>query len=259
MSLTTTDETVVPALPCVSLDETLDFYRTLGFEVTYQQKRPYVYGAVRRGGIELHFGAAPKGLDPKQESTGCLVMVTEVAPYHVVFTDALRAKYGKVPASGIPRLTRFRTGQSRFTVVDLSGNVVIYIQRGEPEHLEYGGSKQLSGLAKALDNARIFREFKNDDNAAAKILDVALVRFRSDAPVVDYVRALAARAELAIALGDVERAQTIRNELESIDLSDEDRERFSHELSAADDLEGWLNEQDKSFSSPARKWPRALR
>jgi hypothetical protein len=31
----------------------------------------------------------------------------------------------------------------------------------------------------------MFREFKNDDNAAAKILDVALVRYRSDAPVVD--------------------------------------------------------------------------
>jgi hypothetical protein len=94
--------------------------------VTYQQKRPYA--AVRRGGIELHFGAAPKWLDPKEESTGCLVMVTEVAPYHRVFTDALRSKYGKVPASGIPRLTRFRTGQSRFTVVDPSGNAVIYIQ-----------------------------------------------------------------------------------------------------------------------------------
>ena len=130
-------------------------------------------------------------------------------------------------------------------MVDPSGNAIIYIQRDEPEHLEYGGSKELSGLAKALDNARIFREFKNDDNAAAKILDFALVRYRSDAPVVDYVRVLAARAELAITLGDVERAQTIRNELESVHLSDEDRERFSHELHAADDLELWLNEREK--------------
>lgn len=118
MSMAASDESVIPLLPCFSLDETLDFYRALGFEVTYQQKKPYVYGAVRRGGIELNFVAAPKGLDPKEESTGCMVMVSEVAPYHGVFTDALRAKYGKVPASGLPRLTRFRTGQSRFSVVD---------------------------------------------------------------------------------------------------------------------------------------------
>jgi hypothetical protein len=31
------DETLIPLLPCVSLDEVLDFYQTLGFEVTYQQ------------------------------------------------------------------------------------------------------------------------------------------------------------------------------------------------------------------------------
>jgi hypothetical protein len=38
-----------PLFPCVSLDETLAFYRALGFEVTHEQSDPYVYGAVRRG------------------------------------------------------------------------------------------------------------------------------------------------------------------------------------------------------------------
>ena len=46
---------VVPVLPCESLDESLTFYRALGFEVTYEQTTPYVYGAVRWGGVDLNF------------------------------------------------------------------------------------------------------------------------------------------------------------------------------------------------------------
>jgi catechol 2,3-dioxygenase-like lactoylglutathione lyase family enzyme len=48
-------ETMIPLLPCKALEETLDYYRALGFEVTYQQKDPYLYGAVQRGAIQLHF------------------------------------------------------------------------------------------------------------------------------------------------------------------------------------------------------------
>jgi hypothetical protein len=33
-------ETTIPLFPCVSLDEMLDFYQTLGFEVAFQQKEP---------------------------------------------------------------------------------------------------------------------------------------------------------------------------------------------------------------------------
>src|SRR5262249_7321426 len=55
------EERTIPALPCISLTEALDFYGLLGFEVTYQQKSPNPYGVIRRGGCELHlFGL--KGL-----------------------------------------------------------------------------------------------------------------------------------------------------------------------------------------------------
>lgn len=50
-------------------------------------------------------------------------------------------------------------------------------------------------------------------------------------------RALAARTELAVALGEAERALALRAELKQIPLSDEQRERFRDELHAADDLE----------------------
>ena len=54
------DETTIPLHPCVSLDETLTFYLTLGSEVTHEQTTSYMDGAVQRGGVMLHFHR-PKG------------------------------------------------------------------------------------------------------------------------------------------------------------------------------------------------------
>jgi hypothetical protein len=231
-----TEETTVPCLPCVSLNEALEFYRVLGFEVMYQQKSPNEYAVVRRGGFELHFFAL-RGLNPKEAFSTCLVIVAEVEPLHQAFADALRKTYGKLPVAGLPRITRMKKGQGRFTVVDPSGNSVIYIKRTEKD-AEEGQSEQgeRSPLVRALDNAARLRDAKGDDKAAAKVLDVALARNEAASPI-DRARALAARAELAVALGDAERAQAVRAELQQISLSDEDRERYRHELQATDDLE----------------------
>jgi hypothetical protein len=43
-------ERTIPILPCRSIDENLDFYRALGFEVTFQQTRPNPYAVVARCG-----------------------------------------------------------------------------------------------------------------------------------------------------------------------------------------------------------------
>jgi hypothetical protein len=68
---------------------------------------------------------------------------------------------------------------------------------------------------------------KEDDKAAAKVLDVALARYPA-APALDRARALAARAELALAMGEADRVQTLRAELQQIPLTEEDRRRFPH-------------------------------
>ncbi|GAB3932886.1 hypothetical protein GCM10027614_02860 [Micromonospora vulcania] len=94
---------MVPLLHCVSPEETLTFWRALGFAVTYEQTRPYVYLAFQWSGLHLHYGRAPRGLDPSAETTGgCLVMVDAVAPYHATFTEAMRRAYGKVLVKGCP-------------------------------------------------------------------------------------------------------------------------------------------------------------
>jgi hypothetical protein len=112
-------------------------------------------------------------MDPANEDGGAaIVHVDAVAPYHAAFVAAMRAVHGRVLTKGLPRITRLRPGASRFTLYDPSGNSVIVVQRDESPELEYGRSSALAGLAKARDNARIYSEFKNDDQAAFRHLKV---------------------------------------------------------------------------------------
>jgi hypothetical protein len=230
------EERTIPALPCVELEAAFDFYKLLGFAVTYRQKSPNPYGVIRRGAVELHlFGL--KGLKAEEGYSTCIVVAEEVEPLHRAFGDALRRGYGKLPIAGFPRITRFKPGQGRFTVTDPSGNSVIFVKRSAHEA---GGSREnLTGLAKAVETAGKLRDESGDDEAAAKVLDVALGRYE-DAPAADLARALAARAELAVALGDTGRLREVRAELEKVRLPEGERERLRGELQAAEELQRHL-------------------
>jgi catechol 2,3-dioxygenase-like lactoylglutathione lyase family enzyme len=233
------NETMVPLMPCASVEETLAFYEALGFVATYKQSKPYVYLALEWSGVHLHFGPAPKGLDPaREESGGCLVMVDAVAPYHAAFVAAMRRAHGKVLSSGLPRITRYRPGASRFTLIDPSGNSIIFIQRDEPAELEYGGSKKLAGLAKVLDNARILREFKNDDLQAFRALKSGVRRHGADAPVAELGIALCHLIDLATVLG--ESTDPWATDLRGLELSPSDRQRIESELGHLAGLQEWL-------------------
>jgi hypothetical protein len=215
----------VPILPCISLDETLTFYRSLGFGVTYQQTRPYVYAATRRGDVHLHFVGIAK-LQPSQNYGACLVVVAELDTLHATFRDSLTALYGKVPLKGFPRITRYRSGASRFTVVDVAGNSVVWVKRDAPESHD---TPSTTPLGKALAQARRLRDSKNDDVMAAKLLDVAL-RKHVDATAFDRALALAVRVEIATAQDDQPSAAAARAELETLPLNEDERERVRAEL-----------------------------
>ncbi|WP_040808883.1 glyoxalase [Nocardia concava] len=225
----------IPVLWGGDLPETLDFYRTLGYKVTYEMTRPYIYGMVERAGFQLHFGPTPKGMTSGEEAhISCLVIVEEVEAWHAEFKAALRARYGRVPAKGAPRITRFRPGQTRFTVVDPVGNTVIYVQPDEPDP-EYGGSKQLEGLARVLDNARIYRDSKLDDATATRVLETGLRRFAATAPLLDQARALAMLAEIAAVAGDSDRVTELRARIEALGLTADDRAALEEDLRAVTD------------------------
>jgi hypothetical protein len=233
-------ETTIPLLPCASLETTLIFYRALGFEVTYEQAEPYVYGAVRRGGIDLHFHHSGRPEWKDKPGGTCLVMVPDVGAYHRTFGDGLRARYGRVPTAGHPRITRLRKGQTRFTVFDPTGNSLTFIQQDEPEidYTKYDAAR--SRLGQVLDKGAFLRDTYLDDRAAASVLDKALAGGAAGEPV-ERALALAARAELAVAMGDEGRGREVRAELAGITLGDEDRERHRDDLRAADELEKWIH------------------
>lgn len=235
-------DTAVPLLWSGDLPSTLEFYRALGYTVTAEQTRPYVYGAVEHHGCAVHFTPAPPGVELPTEHAGALVMVDDVAARHAEYTAALRTHYGKVPSKGCPRITRFRPGQSRFSLVDPVGNTILVIQRDEPTDIEHGGSRALEGLARVLDNARILRDFKTDDRAATRAIEAGLHRFGATAPALDRARAYAALAELAVAADDPDRLAHWKSELDTVELTAEQRTAIAADASEL--LTAWLTATD---------------
>lgn len=230
-------EQVIPLLYCKSLDATLAFYQALGFEVTYRQDWPYPYAAVQRGDITLHFAKRAK-------PSACLIFVSDVHPLHQSFADGLRGHYGQVPTAGQPRITRLRPEQTRFSLFDPSGNSLMYINQDEPEP-DYGAASDSqsadsqSALMQALENAIFLRDTYTDDKGAARVLDLVLKRNPS-ADGIERARVLAARAELAVAMGDLALADTLQAELQQMALSESDRARHADELNAAARLAQWI-------------------
>ena len=186
----------IPLLPCRALDDVLPFYQKLGFEVIQRQERPNPYAATHWRGSDVHFfGLAAH--DAARAYGMCLLIVPEVEQLHAHFSQAIRALLGKVPARGLPRITRMRPGQTRFTVVDPAGNSVLYIRRGEKDPHEETKRLQngLSPLGKALRAAEVLSDYKNDDVTAAKVLQAALVK-HADADPQEVTLAKSRLAEL---------------------------------------------------------------
>jgi hypothetical protein len=208
--------TTIPCLPCESLDELLTFWQTLGFTVTYRQKAPNAYGVIENGDIAFHFFGL-KQLAPESNFSTCLVIVPDVETLHSNYAVRLREKLGRFPAKGFPRLSRMRPGQSRFTVTDVAGNSVIFIKRGG-EDASATAPKSHRGqtaLQKAVGLAERLRDFKNDDDMAAKVLDDALLR-NPDASVDDRSAALEVRLEIARVTQEIARISALEREIEQL-------------------------------------------
>jgi hypothetical protein len=221
----------VPVLFAASLDETLDFWEALGYEKSYYQKSPYGYGVMSRGEYGLHF-IQQKWLKPKENPYGCLVMVTDVEAVHQNFSNALKGKLGRVPNKGLPRITRIRPGQTRFTVTDPSGNWVTFIKFGDEDEEIAVNSEQRgeqSPLEFAISRATRFREFKLDLSGAAKILDVALERYPDEATLL-IARALLLRADIAVDMEETATASASLQKLRELSLSEEERASIESEL-----------------------------
>ena len=241
---------MVPMLPCRDLDEMAAFWTALGLTVSYRQVRPNPYLALRRNAIDLHYYGMD-GVDPEQSHSTCAIVVDDTAPLYDLFVAGLRDRFGRVPITGIPRITRPRqrannAGLSGFSLVDPAGNWIRVSRRpndqqqprsvnDRTEWVSAGGGP----LARALENAVVLADSHGDVVRAHRTLTGAIAR-QPEVPVADRAAAWAYVAELRLRLGDAGSAQEAIDQLTALarqtNLTPSDREAVKRAIREVGEL-----------------------
>lgn len=239
MSTTAPITVTIPVFPCKAIDEQLDFYKALGFEVTYQQSKPNLYACVRHSFTELHFFVL-KSLNPAEPYSMCYISVPNVDELYQQLIDSLKKTYGKTPTKGLPRISKVNnlTEDRRFNIVDPAGNRLMIGQRHTASALqeEYVVYNPDSNFAQVYKSAYRLAYAKEDPQAAARILDIA---FAKKEPVTTVLRlnALVLRADVAIEMDDLSLAQLYLAEARQLSLTEEDHQEAATALLRAEELE----------------------
>src|SRR5690242_16644127 len=229
-------ERMYPILPCPDLDEAIGFYEALGFRRTYRQLRPNPAAVVERDDMAIHLGAID-GFDPTQSYASVIIVVPDPDALYASFAAGLREAYGKLPVAGIPRMVRPRRRWGTvygFSVVDAGGNWLRFSKLGETED---DVEEAEPGLERQLDVAARLADARGDDAGAMATLDRAIARY-PDAPAIDRARALLYRADVAVRLGQPERAAASLNEALAVELDDAEREAIADEVAHVATLVG---------------------
>lgn len=234
---------MIPLLPCGDIDTMADFWTGLGLRVTYRQRRPNPFVALELGGIALQYYVMPEW-DPEQSHSSCVVAVTDTEPLYDLFAASLRERFGKLPVSGFPRVTRPRSranngGLSGFSLIDPAGNWVRVTRVPTPDAgpvapdgdvTEWTGTPGAGPVTRALDAAVVQADSHGDTVQARRILEGALRRASGaggpSLPVAELAPALAYLVELCVRTGDEEAARSAHArlaELAAADLTPGDR------------------------------------
>jgi hypothetical protein len=114
---------IKPILPCPSIKEQVSFYESLGFETIQIYTRPHPYAVVRYGSLELHFYVTKRIL-PHENPQMCYIEVDDVNRVYEGFAAGLKQRLGKIPRSGIPRISKLKNlaEDRRFMLTDVGGN-----------------------------------------------------------------------------------------------------------------------------------------
>jgi hypothetical protein len=231
---------MIPILPCRSIDDQISFYESLGFEVTYRQKSPNVFAAIRRGAIELQFFTL-KGYEPANSYSTCYVMVSDVDGLYADFRAGLKQSLGRIPTRGMPRIGAIGDmsyGVRQFLLTDPGGNIV---RIGQP--LEQADAvvpdEPLPRLERALAAASLLLYSKVDPETTARVIDDALAA-TPDASDRLRVQAWVIRADAAHALGDNDLAASLLDQVGRALLDQADRASLADELSRAEELRATL-------------------
>ncbi|MFM9972002.1 MAG: bleomycin resistance protein [Burkholderiales bacterium] len=115
----------IPVMPARDLEETIAFYKDLGFSLAYRHPDLDEYMILRRGNLELQFFQWPQ-LDAQANFIGAYIRVGDVDAMYQSFAGA------RLPARGTPSMAGIKKrawGMREFHLVDCNGNL---IRVGEP-------------------------------------------------------------------------------------------------------------------------------
>jgi catechol 2,3-dioxygenase-like lactoylglutathione lyase family enzyme len=118
----TVSEYAVPILPSRNLRETLAFYERLGFENRSTPPEEWDYMILGRGGVELHFIAAPD-TDPLTTSASCYVFVPDADALHDEWKQ-IGVPHDRTTGSRLEAPMDTDYGMREFALVEGSGNLV---------------------------------------------------------------------------------------------------------------------------------------
>ena len=224
------NERTYPCLPCGELDESIAFYESLGFKKTYRQVRPNPYAVVALEEIHIHlFGI--EGFDPADSYGTAIAVVPDPDGLYRDFAAGLRKAHGKLPVTGIPRITRPRKkyGTVRgFSVVDPGGNWLRISKLGESE--EEDSAEKAEGLPQIVYVAARLGDAHGDEALALKTLESGLTRFGDAATAGELAGAYLYRAELALRTKNRDLARLSLAAAESLALTDAERSALADEF-----------------------------
>lgn len=215
----------IPILPCRSIDEQLEFYQALGFELTYRQAKPNLYACVRHPIVELHFFVL-KQLEPSNSYSMCYISVPDVDTVYKKFCENLKKTYQKVPAKGLPRITKLNnlTEDRRFNLIDPAGNRLLIGQKhASPEPIQQYAMVPPSRFAKAFETAYRLAYAKDEPAEAARVLDLVFSKPEEVSATLRF-QAYVLRADIAVSMDEPDLAKTYIRETESLSLSDQELE-----------------------------------
>jgi hypothetical protein len=217
----------IPIFPCRSIDDQLNFYQALGFEVTYRQAKPNLYACVRHPVVELHFFVL-KQLDPSNSYSMCYVSVEDVDAVYKQFCAKLKEAYLKVPSKGFPRITKLNNlaEDRRFNLIDPSGNRLLIGQKypsPAPVQNDQSVTVHPSRFRNAFETAYRLAYAKDTPSEAAKVLDLVFSKAEEASTALRY-KAYILRADIAVLMDELTLAKALIGEAGHLSLSDRELE-----------------------------------
>ncbi|NRS51995.1 VOC family protein [Brevibacillus sp. HB2.2] len=225
---------VQPMIPSDNVDESVAFYSALGFEIVRDETFPYRFAEVRDGDLRLMTSSYAQ-FGGRKAFGALIVSVTELGKFHDRFANNLKNALGTVPLSGLPRLTRRSRDGSQFRLFDPFGNMIVYMDKHYTPPLYLESQDHTDEI---LNQVWFLRDIYANDRAAANMLDRSLEETKNETGI-GRARLLAARAELAVARGELELATRLEDMLAHIHLQDSEIRKFQEELGASQYLRNW--------------------